>query len=124
MANRQTKTKLRNSHLREIDRKNRIARKQEEKAYAKVGSNIRERMAAYFMRKGRLTRVQRQVLAFIEGRWTPKGHTKEDEKQRQQLRIPAKIIMEANRFQGKKVEGKRQSSIRRFLDGIISPLVA
>ena len=106
----------------EKDRKRRILRKRSEKAYAKVGPLIREQNAAYFMRYFRLTRVQRQVLKFIEGWWTPKGHTAEDEKQRKALRIPARIVMEASRFNPKKVEATRMGSIRRFLNGIIRPL--
>lgn len=97
-------------------------RKRSEKAYAQIGGLIREKNAAYFMRRGRLTKQQRQVLAFIEGKWKPKRHTDEDEKQRRSLRIPTAVIMEAPRFDSPKVEGKRQNSIRAFLIGIIRPL--
>lgn len=102
----------------------RNARKQGEQAYAKTGSSTRERVASYFMRRNRLTAKLRQALSFIEGRWTPKHHTKEDEQRRRELRYPAAIIMEANRFQGSKVEGKRQASIRAFLTGLFSPTAA
>lgn len=114
----------RNARLVEIDRKARIARKRSDQLYAKTGANTRERAASYFMRRNRLTRVQRQILAFIEGKWRPKKHTAEDEKQRRSLRIPTAVIMEAPRFEGSKIEGRRQNSIRAFLDGIIRPLTA
>ena len=98
----------------------RNARKREDQAYAQTGANARERVASYLMRRNRLTAKLRQALSFIEGRWTPKHHTKEDEQRRRQLRYPAAIIMEASRFQGSKVEGKRQASIRAFLTGLFT----
>lgn len=94
-------------------------RKVQERAYAKIAPQLREKNLAYRIRRSRLNRIQRQALRFIEGFWTPKQFNRQtDEPKRQQLRIYTSVLMQSPRYESSKREGRRQNALRSFLDNL------
>lgn len=125
LSNRLTKSRPRNERLVEIDRKDRNARRKDDKAFAITGPAIRLKAAAYLLRRGYLTRRERRAANFIEGRWTPpKGHSKEDERVRRQLRPMLALTMAVPRFHSNKREGQHKGILRRFLTGLFKHTAA
>lgn len=97
-------------------------RKREDKAYAAKASLIGERAQGYLMRKGRLSRLQRKVLRFIESP-TKAELSRLDQQgrlQHGQAAIYTEIVMKAPRNDSRKTEAKRQNSIRSFLQGLVA----
>lgn len=94
-------------------------RRAEDHAYAgHAGKRFRLKASAYFIRRGYLSRKQRRAANFIEGRWTPKQHDKQDERARRELRPMLALIMSVPRFRSNKREVKNKVVLCNFLTGL------
>jgi len=93
-------------------------RRAEDHAFLKAGKSFRLKAAAYFIRRGYLTKKQRRAASFIEGRWTPKQHDRQDEIKRRELRPVLALTMEVPRFHSNRQEHRHKGILTRFLTSL------